>query len=58
MLIQQGLRSARAIVFDGSFGFAAAESRAVGVRLLGGPVALDAFPVSIEIDEFAQRSLP
>lgn len=58
MLIQQGLRPARTIVFDRSLGLAAAESRAICVRLLGGSVALDAFPVSIEIDEIAQRSLP
>lgn len=58
MLIQQGLGPARTIVFDGSLGLAAAESRAVCVRLLGGTVALDPFPVSIEIDEISQRSLP
>lgn len=57
MLIQQGFHPVRAIVFDGALGFAAAESRAIFIRLPGGPIALDAFPVSIEIDEIAQRSL-
>jgi hypothetical protein len=57
MLIQQGFRPVRAIIFDGALGFAAAESCAIFIRLLGGPIALDAFPVPIEINEIAQRSL-
>lgn len=54
MLIQQGLRPARTVVFDRALGFAAAKSRAIFIRLLGGPIALDSFPVPIEIHEITQ----
>lgn len=58
MLIQQGIRPAHTIVFEGALGFVTAEPRAIFLRLLGGLIACDAFPVSIEIDEIAQGSLP
>lgn len=57
MLIQQGFCPARTIAFEGALGFVTAESRAINLRLFGGTIALDAFPVPIEIDEIAQRSL-
>lgn len=58
MLIQQGIRPLRTIVFEGALGFGAAESRAILIRLLGGSIACDAFPVPMEIDQIAQGSLP
>jgi len=57
MLVQQGFRPARTVVFERALGFVTAEARAIFFRLFGGSIALDAFPVSIEIDEIAQRSL-
>lgn len=57
MLIQQGFCPAHTIVFEGALGFVTAESGAIGIRLLGGVIALDAFPVPVEIDEIAQRRL-
>lgn len=57
MLIQQGFFPARTIVFEGALGFVTAESGTIGIRLLGGAIALDALPMPIEIDEIAQRCL-
>ena len=57
MLIQQGIRPAHTIVFEGALGFVTAEPRAILIRLFGGLIAFDAFPVPIEIDEIAQCSL-
>jgi hypothetical protein len=57
MLIQQGLRPAHTIVFEGALGFVTAEPRAILVRLLGGSIACDAFPMPVEIDEIAQCRL-
>lgn len=58
MLVQQGVGPVRTIVFEGALGFAAAEPRAILIRLLGGLIACDAFPVPIEVNEIAQGSLP
>lgn len=58
MLIQQGIRPAHTIVFEGALGFVTAEPRAILIRLFGGSIACDAFPVPIEVDEIAQGSLP
>jgi hypothetical protein len=57
MLIQQGIRPAHTIVFESALGFTAAETRAIFIGPLCGPIAFDAFPVPIKIDEIAQRSL-
>lgn len=58
MLIQQGVRPAHTIVFEGALGFVTAEPRAILIRLFGGLIACGAFPMPIEIDEIAQGSLP
>lgn len=58
MLIQQGIGPAHTIVFEGALGFVTAKPRTILIRLFGGLIACGAFPVSIEVDEIAQGSLP
>jgi len=55
MLIQQSLRTARALLLEEAFGPGAAEPRPIGFSLPGGPIAFEALLMPFEIDEIAQR---